>query len=145
LLGSFLHGLANLDPWWVSIVSPVNGDHKITLADLLGFEHEVALDFLCSAGLLKIGPIKYLFSSVQRVGAVYCPIVQERLQGIMEMVNRSSISHSKYFFIHYGKKEKLSHRPIDKFNGNRSWLKKNIFITAWQKKFHQKVSDMLLS
>ena len=55
LLGSFLHDLANLDPWWVSIVSPVNGDHTTTLADLLGFEHEVALDFLCSAGLLKVG------------------------------------------------------------------------------------------
>jgi hypothetical protein len=55
LLGSFLHDLANLDPWWVSIVSPVNGDHKTTLADLLGFEHEVALDFPCSAGLLKVG------------------------------------------------------------------------------------------
>jgi len=44
LLGSFLHDLANLDPWWVSIVSPVNGDHKTTLADLFGFEHEVALE-----------------------------------------------------------------------------------------------------
>ena len=62
LLGSFLHDLANLDPWWVSIVSPVNGDHTTTLADLLGFEHEVALDFLCSAGLLKIGPKKKSFS-----------------------------------------------------------------------------------
>jgi len=62
LLGSFLHDLANLDPWWVSsIVSPVNGDHKTTLADLLGFEHEVALDFLCSTGLLKIGPKKIAF------------------------------------------------------------------------------------
>jgi hypothetical protein len=72
-------------------------------------------------------------------------INQERLQDIMEMVNRSSVSRSKYFFILYGKKEKLSHRPIDQFNGNRLRLKKNLFITAWQKKFHQKVSDMLLS
>jgi hypothetical protein len=49
------------------------------------------------------------------------------------------------FFIHYGKKEKLSHRPIDQFDGNRLRMKKNIFITARQKKFHQKVSNMLLS
>ena len=47
--------------------------------------------------------------------------------------------------LHYGKKEKLSHRPIDQFNGNRLRVKKNIFITARQKKFHQKVSNMLLS
>jgi len=72
-------------------------------------------------------------------------IFQERLQDIMDVVNRSSVSRSEYFFIHNGKKEKLSHCPIDQFNGNRLWLKKNIFITARQKKFHQKVSDMLLS
>jgi len=77
------------------------------------------------------------------VGVVF--IIQERLQDIMEMVNRSIVSRSKYFFIHYGKKEKLSHRPIDQFNGNRLRMKKNIFITARQKKFHQKVSNMLLS
>jgi hypothetical protein len=43
------------DPWWVSIIHPVNVDDETSLIYLLGFEHSVGVQFLCSAGLLKEG------------------------------------------------------------------------------------------
>jgi hypothetical protein len=51
ILATFFHSLEYLDPWWVSIVSPVNGDHSTTLTSILGFEHQVDLDFLAGTGL----------------------------------------------------------------------------------------------
>jgi hypothetical protein len=90
-LGSFLNDLMKLDLWWVSIA---NGDQKTLLADLLGFEHQVALDFFCSACLLKsdeINCFQVLYEECELL------IVQERLQVIMEMVNHSRISRSIYF------------------------------------------------
>ncbi len=71
--------------------------------------------------------------------------MQEKLEGIMETVNRTSIFCSKYFFINYGKKENVWHRPINQFNGKKSRPSKNINIGRRQHKFHKKVSDMLLS
>jgi hypothetical protein len=55
----------------------------------LSRQHEVALDFLCSAGLSKIGQ-KKSFSVLYEEWDLF--IIQERLQDIMEMVNRSSVS-----------------------------------------------------
>jgi hypothetical protein len=58
--------LENLDPWWVSIVYLVNGDETTTLTYLLGFVHEVGLEFLAGTGLLKHGtPNAPSFSVVQ--------------------------------------------------------------------------------
>ncbi len=75
LLGSFFQDLANVDPWWVSIVSAVDGDQNTTLTHLLGFEHQVGLEFLCSAGLLKSGPKNNTFSVLYKEWDLF--IVQE--------------------------------------------------------------------
>jgi len=53
ILGSFLHSLEHLDPWWISILSSENGDNSTTLTSLLGFEHQVGLQFLVGTGLIK--------------------------------------------------------------------------------------------
>ena len=89
LLGNFFRSLGNLEPWWVSIVHPVEGDETTTLTSLLGFEHDVGLQFLCSAGLLKPGPKKSYSVLIEQWDLF---IVQEKLQEIMETVNKSSIS-----------------------------------------------------
>jgi hypothetical protein len=93
LLGKFLRNLENLDPWWVSIVLPVNGDLKTTLTSLLGFEHQLGLEFLCSTGLLKSGTKPNSFSVVYEEWELF--VVQEKLQKIMETINRTSVSRSK--------------------------------------------------
>jgi hypothetical protein len=46
ILGSFLRSLEHLDPWWVSIISPVNGDYSTTLTSILGYEHNMGWSFL---------------------------------------------------------------------------------------------------
>jgi hypothetical protein len=108
ILATFLRSLENLDPWWVSIVSPVNGDRSTTLTYLLGFEHEVGLQFLAGTGLLKHGTQNApSFSVVQDEWDKF--ILEENLSNIMETVNRTSVARKKYYFINYGKKAKLIH------------------------------------
>jgi len=109
ILASFFCSLAHLDPWWVSIVSPVNGDQSTTLTSVLGFEHQVGLDFLAGTGLLKLGNPSYCV--VQAEWEKF--LLEHNLQDIMETDNRSSVMHSKHYFINYGNKAKLSHCPID--------------------------------
>jgi hypothetical protein len=52
-LGDFFSAFEKDNPWWLSIIHPVNGDDETSLFYLLGFEHSVGLQFLCSTGLLK--------------------------------------------------------------------------------------------
>jgi hypothetical protein len=51
-LGDFFHALEKDDPWWVSMIHPVNDDEETSLIYLLGFEHSVGLKYL---GLVKEG------------------------------------------------------------------------------------------
>lgn len=143
LLGEFFRSLESLEPWWFSIVSPVNGECKTSLTNLIGFDHQVGLQFLCSAGLLKTGPKKNSYSVQIEQWELF--IVQERLTRMMETINRTSISGSKYFFINIGNKEKLEHRPLDQFNGRKPTPSKVFDISARRRKFHQQLSDALLS
>ena len=122
---------------------PVNGECKTSLTNLIGFDHQVGLQFLCSAGLLKTGPKKNSYSVQIEQWELF--IVQERLTRMIETVNRTSISGSKYFFINIGNKEKLEHRPLDQFNGRKPTPSKVFDISARRRKFHQQLSDALLS
>ncbi len=117
LLCSFLHDLVNLDPWWVSIVALFNG-----MGTLCCIRYSLHL---------KTGP-KKSFLVLYEEWELF--IVHERLQEIMEMVNWSSISCSKHFFIRNGEKGKLSHWPMDQFSGNKPWPNKSINIIGCQKK-----------
>jgi hypothetical protein len=117
--------LEHLDPWWVSIISPVNCDHSTTLTSLLGYEHKVGLEFLVSTGLVKlINQDKPSYLVVLAEWDKF--IVEEKLQNIMETVNRSSIMHSMYYFINYGKKNNLTHRPIDQFDSKHPMQSKQL-------------------
>jgi hypothetical protein len=143
-LGSFFRSLEHLDPWWVSITSPVNGDQSTTLTSLLGYEHMVGLEFLVSTGLVKrINQEKPSYLVVLAEWEKF--IVEEKLQNIMETVNRSSVMRSKYYFINYGKKNKLTHRPIDQFDSKHPMQSKQLFIIDRQQKFHRQVSKTLLA
>jgi len=143
LLGIFFRSLENLKPWWVSIVSPINGDEATMLTHLLGFEHHVGLQFLCSAGLLKNGPRKDSYSVLSEQWDLF--IVHEKLQDVMENVNKSSPQSQKTFFINYGNKQKLFHTPNDQFNGKMSRPSKRMDISARQWKLHKKISDTVLT
>jgi plasmid maintenance system killer protein len=143
LLGGFFQSLESFEPWWFSTVSPVNGECKTSLTNLLGLEHEAGLQFLCSARLLKAGPKKNSYSIHIEEWELF--MVQEELDRIMEIVNRTSISHSNYFFTNIRNKEKLAHRPMDRFNGRNPKPSKALDISARQRKFHKQLSDKLLS
>ena len=45
--------LESTEPRWVSIIHPVKDIKTTSLSHLLGFEHQVGLEFLCSTGLVK--------------------------------------------------------------------------------------------
>jgi len=90
LLGSFLQSLEHLDPWWVSIVIQVNGDHLTTLSSLLGFEYHVGLQFLAGTGLIKLHNEKtQTYSVVQAEWEVF---LEEDLGDIMETVNHTTVT-----------------------------------------------------
>jgi hypothetical protein len=141
ILASFFRSLAHLDPWWVSIVSPVNGDQSTTLTSVLGFGHQIGLDFLAGTGLLKRGNPSYCV--VQAEWEKF--ILEHNLQDIMETVNWSSVIHSKYYFINNGNKTKLSHSPIDQCDAKWPIKARSLVIIEQQQKFHCQVSKALVS
>ena len=144
ILGSFLRSLEHLDPWWVSIISPVNGDYSTTLTSILGYEHNVGLEFLVGTGLIKrVSQVTPSYAVVQAEWDRF--IVEEKLQEIMETVNRTSVMRSKYYFINYGKKNKLNHRPIDQFDAKHAIKARQLFIINRQQKFYHQVSKTLLA
>jgi hypothetical protein len=117
ILSFFLRSLEHLDPWWVSIISPVSGDHSTTITSILGYEHKVGLEFRVGAGLLKrVNQDKPSYLVIQAEWDKFS--IEQKLQDIMETVNWSSIMHSKDYFISYGKKNKLKHHPINQFDQN---------------------------
>ncbi len=116
-----------MDPWWVSVVSPVNGDRTTTLTYLLGFEHEVGLEFLVGTELLKHETQNTpSFSVMQAEWDKFR--FEENLDNMMEAVNRTSLSRNKYYFINYSKKEMVNHRPIDQSDTKKTAKSEELFI-----------------
>ncbi len=68
---------------------------KKTLTYLLGVEHQVGLEFLCSTEQLKCGTTKNAqpFSVVKAEWDKF--IMEENLDEILETVNRTSLHHIK--------------------------------------------------
>jgi hypothetical protein len=72
-------------------------------------------------------------------------IIEVKLNDMMEAVG-TGVAHSKYYFINFGKKEKLNHWPIDQFTGGLSRSSKaDSLLCAYQQKFHKNMSDILLT
>ena len=113
---------------------------------LLGFDHQVGLEFLLVTGLIKKGSIR------NPLGYSVLPnewenfVIEENLKEVMETtVTVTSVDRSRYYFIHYGNKDNLQHRPIDQFNGNVLQPISFGFLAARQQKLHKQVSNVLLS
>jgi len=132
--------LEQLDPWWFSVLAPVNEDYSTTLTALLGFEHTAGLNFLVSTGL--IGSSGGDYCVVQKEWEKF--IIEENLHDFMWPLNRSSVLRSKYYFLHYGRKEKLHHRPRDQWPLDKSPMEpRPILIIDKQQKFHRQLSQAL--
>jgi hypothetical protein len=73
-------------------------------------------------------------------------IDEQNLGDIMETINKSSISHNSYYFIHYGKRSNLSHHPIDQYNGRISKPSMDsAALRVYHYSFHKKLSNMVIS
>jgi hypothetical protein len=131
ILAAFFRSLENVNPWWISIVRPVKGDQSTTLSSLLGYEHEVGLEFLVGTGLLRRGnQSNASYAMVKKEWDMF--IVENDLQDIMEGVNQTSVDHLKTLFGNYVNKGKLRHRPIDQF-GTKALKKKQLYIIDYNK------------
>jgi len=109
-LGEFFHAFKNDDPWWVSVIHPVNGDDKTSLIYLLGFEHSVGMQFLCSTGLVKEWHSRNA-NSVVIVRAEWEKFfIEQNLFYLVDGINQTAVSGCHYFFINCGSKSKLQHR-----------------------------------
>jgi hypothetical protein len=125
-------------------VSPVKGDHSAALTSLLGFEHDIGLQFLVGTGLIKrLGRDKPCYTIVQNEWEKF--ILEENLQDVMESINQTSVMRSKYYFINYGRKVRLHHQPIDQFSSKHPLKAKPLFIIERQQKFHQQLSKALVA
>lgn len=145
LLGSFFRSLEHSGPWWVSIANPVNGIEQSSLSYLLGFEYNIGVDFLCMIGLAKRGHSRNPLSATVVTTEWEKFIEEEQLSNIMENVNKTKVARTAYYFINYGKKENLFHRPIDQFNGVISKPRKGTSnLKVYQRSFHKKLSDVAL-
>jgi hypothetical protein len=61
----------------------------------------------------------------------------------METITKTTISRTKYYFIHYGKKSSLSHHPIDQFNGAKLRPSRGISdLPSKQRWLHKKLSQL---
>lgn len=110
ILAAFFRSLENVDPWWVSILHPINGDQSTTLTSLLGYEHKLGLEFLVGTGLVRRGHQENpSYAVVKKEWEMF--IVEHDLQEIMEGINQTSVDRNKIQFINYGRRAKLRHRP----------------------------------
>ena len=135
--------MENVDPWWVSILHPVNGDQSTTLTSLLGYEHKLGLEFLVGTGLVRRGHQENpSYAVVKKEWEMF--IVEHDLQEIMEGINQTSVVRNKIQFINYGRRAKLRHRPIDQF-GIAALKKRQLYIIDLQQKFHRQVSKVVVA
>jgi len=137
-LGDVFRAFENNNPWWVTIIHPVNGDDKKSLIYLLGFEHSVGMQFLCSAGLVKEGNSRNTNSFVIVSVEWEKFFIEQNLLYLVDGINRTAVSGCRYFFINFGSKSKLQHRPIDQYNGKVKLSKVGIYLSAHQRKLHKK-------
>jgi hypothetical protein len=104
LLGSLFHSLKSSIPWFISTGNPVNGVENTCLTHLLGFNHEVGVDFLCSIRFLRHGHSRSPRATTV-VNSAWDKLIEvEQLGDIMETITKSTVSCTKYYFINYGKK-----------------------------------------
>ena len=110
ILAAFFRSLENVDPWWVSILHPINGDQSTTLTSLLGYEHKLGLEFLVGTGLVRRGHQENpSYAVVKKEWEMF--IVEHDLQEIMEGINQTSVDHNKIQFINYGRRATLDIVP----------------------------------
>jgi len=145
ILASFFRSLENVDPWWVSIDCPVNGDHSTKLSSVLGYEHEVGLEFLVGTGLIiRRHEQNPSYSVVKKEWEML--IVAHGLQDIMEGINRTRVDAVNTLFIYYGNKAKLRHIPSDQFDTKKPWIKKRqLYNIDLQQKFHPHVTKVVVA
>jgi hypothetical protein len=99
------------------------------------------IQFLCSTGLLKVGNSRNPNATVV-VKAEWDKFINEQgLSSLLEPINQTSISNKRHYFIHFGRREKLAHHPIDQLKGIQ---RKRIRIVDCQCKFHKQISEMLM-
>jgi hypothetical protein len=123
LLGNFFRSLLDEDPWWVSLNEPVGNDATTCLTHYLGFEHPIGVQFLCSTGLLKVGNSRNPNATVV-VKAEWDKFIDEQgFSGLLEPINQTSISNKRHYFVHFGRRGKLAHRPIDQVKIQRKQLR----------------------
>jgi hypothetical protein len=146
LLGVFFRSLSSTKPRWVSILHPV-GDGKVScLTQLLGFEHSVGLQFLMVTGLIKKGNPKHQDAYAVLQGEWEKFAVEQNLSDIIETsATATYVNRSRHYFIHYGHKDQLYHRPIDQFNGKAPQTSSFNVLGTKQKKLHKEISSLLLS
>ena len=63
----------------------------------------------------------------------------------METVNQSSVSGQRHFFINVGDKSRLTHRPIDQYNGKVKQRHFRTYLSARQRKLHKEISEIVVS
>jgi hypothetical protein len=96
----------------------VNGDHSTKLSSVLGYEHEVGLEFLVGTGLIiRRHEQNPSYSVVKKEWEML--IVAHGLQDIMEGINRTRVDAVNTLFIYYGNKAKLRHIPSDQFDAKK--------------------------
>ena len=145
-LGDFFRAFVKDDPWWVSLSHPVQNDESTCLSYLLGLKHSVGIEFLCSAGFLKVGHSRNANAIVVVAAEWDMFLVEEKLTDILEPVNRTVVGGQRHYFINIGSKKELSHPLIHQFNGkiaNRPNF--GTYLAVRQRKLRKSLSDMCLS
>lgn len=110
-LAFFFRSLLNEDPWWVSLNEPVNNDATTCITHYLGFDYHIGVQFLCMAGLSKVGNSRNLSATVV-VKEEWDKIHWQReFVRLAESINQTSISNKRYYFIHFRRKKESGTLP----------------------------------
>ena len=137
LLGDFFRSLRCESPWWVSMVEPIQNDNTTCLTHYLGFKHSNGVPFLCSTGLLKVGNSRNSGSTVVVKAEWDSFIEEQQLSGFIEPINQTSVCGKRHYFVHFGSKAELNHRPMDQIKNNivkPRWKKNQNVVVSFNKK-----------
>jgi hypothetical protein len=97
------------------------------------------VEFLCSAGLMKVGHSRNP-NSVVVVKAEWDKfIIEQKLFDLVEGINQTAVSNKWHFFINFGSKARLQHRPIDQFNGRVKIAKVGTYLSTRQRKLRKRI------
>ena len=72
-------------------------------------------------------------------------IIEQKLFDLVEGINQTAVSNKWHFFINFGSKARLQHRPIDQFNGRVKMSNVGTYLSTRQRKLHKKISHILLN